>query len=231
MNYLAHGHLFIDRPYVLAGTAVPDWLRVSDRLVRVRSKSARPYVAHEDPIVADVAQGICRHHRDDDLFHNSPAFLELSWQLTVRLRERLGRDDGFRPSFVGHILVEILLDALLISDDPGLPRAYYAAMAALSPDSIMYAVNCMAPRSAVNLASLIPRFCRDQFLYDYLEDASLLGRLNMVMRRVGLPALPDATRELFGEARDAVRERRDRLLHPPLRTKDDPTESGNIVGK
>ena len=37
MNYFAHGHRFVDDPYFLAGTAVPDWLSVVDRKVRVRA--------------------------------------------------------------------------------------------------------------------------------------------------------------------------------------------------
>jgi hypothetical protein len=40
MNYFAHGRAYLDRPYFLAGTAVPDWLNVSDRGARVRRKQA-----------------------------------------------------------------------------------------------------------------------------------------------------------------------------------------------
>ena len=31
MNYFAHALPFLDRPYFVAGTAVPDWLTVADR--------------------------------------------------------------------------------------------------------------------------------------------------------------------------------------------------------
>ena len=40
MNYFAHGYAFLDDPYFLAGTAVPDWLSVIDRRMRARSKLA-----------------------------------------------------------------------------------------------------------------------------------------------------------------------------------------------
>jgi hypothetical protein len=62
------------------------------------------------------------------------------------------------------------------------------------------------------LRTLIPRFSAERFLYDYLDDGKLLTRLNHVMRRVGLPALPEALRELFPQARRAVQERRGELL-------------------
>jgi hypothetical protein len=59
---------------------------------------------------------------------------------------------------------------------------------------------------------LIARFLDERFLYDYLDDARLLVRLNHVMRRVGLPALPDQVAELLPEMRAVVRRRRDELL-------------------
>ncbi len=40
------------------------------------------------------------------------------------------------------------------------------------------------------LPDMIQLFCRERFLYDYLDDAKLLTRLNRVMRRVRLPELP-----------------------------------------
>ena len=38
MNYFAHGRSFIDHPYLLAGTAVPDWLNLVARRSRIRTK-------------------------------------------------------------------------------------------------------------------------------------------------------------------------------------------------
>jgi len=51
-------------------------------------------------------------------------------------------------------------------------------------------------------------------LYDYLDDAKLLTRLNQVMRRAGLPLLPAAIAELFPAMRQRVRERRVELQKP-----------------
>ncbi len=45
MNYLAHGWRYTDEPYVLAGTAAPDWLSVIDRKIRLRSRTAAEVVA------------------------------------------------------------------------------------------------------------------------------------------------------------------------------------------
>lgn len=217
MNYLAHGYRFLDDAYFLAGTAVPDWLSVVDRRVRARSRLAEPWVDASDPQVAAVARGIMQHHHDDQWFHQTLAFAELSLQFTVAIRDRLQEESrqpepGLRPSFLGHILVEILLDAALMHDQPSLLDDYYRAIDGLDAAAVVGAVNRMVTRPADALELLIPRFSRERFLYDYTEDGKLLRRLNQVMRRLDLAPLPDALAELFPDARRLVSERRSQLL-------------------
>ena len=212
MNYFAHGRLFVDEPYLLAGTAVPDWLNVSDRGVRVRSRHAEPFLEDGDRRLAALARGVMRHHADDRWFHQTRAFAELSIGLAVRLRELLPADEDFRPSFLGHILVELLLDAELIAEAPQRLEAYYAAIEGLDPECVAAGVNRMAPRRAERLAEWIPRFAAERFLWDYAEDDKLCFRLNQVMRRVKLAPLPPSFAEVLPEARSLVRLRRDELL-------------------
>jgi hypothetical protein len=52
-------------------------------------------------------------------------------------------------------------------------------------------------------------------LYDYLEDAKLLARLNRMMRRVQLQPLPDEFLTILPAARRAGERRRDELLTAP----------------
>jgi hypothetical protein len=214
MNYFAHGYAFIDDPWFLAGTAVPDWLNVSDRGVRVRPRQAAPWTADADPRVAALARGIARHHADDGWFHTTAVFAELSWRFTARLRELLDPDEGMRPSFLGHILVEILLDASLIAREPERLEQYYGAVTQVDPALVQLAVNRMAARPAERLARMIPLFARERFLSDYRDDVKLLFRLNQVMRRVRLPALPERLIEFLPEARREVDARRQELLYP-----------------
>lgn len=214
MNYFAHGRLFLDRPYFLAGTAVPDWLNVVDRKMRARSKGALPHCEADDPYLAEVARGVIQHHQDDDWFHRSPAFADLSWRFTVLIRDGIGADDGLRPSFLGHILVELLLDAELAARNPGLLPAYYDALAQIEPTKVETAVNAIATRTSDRLAWFIERFLEVRFLEDYAEDEKLTLRLNQVLGRVKLPALPSGFAPLLPIMRSAVAERYDELLSP-----------------
>ena len=214
MNYLAHGWRFAADPYFLAGTAAPDWLSVIDRRVRLRSKRAAEFTSDADPTLAAVARGIVQHHADDAWFHATPTFNELNLAFAVEIREVLPGDEGFRPSFLGHILVELLLDATLAEEEPRRLDDYYAALAALDPAKTERAISHLATQPTDRIALLIPRFAAERFLYDYLDDARLLMRLNHVMRRVGLPLLPPAIMELFSAMRKRVRQRKAELLTP-----------------
>lgn len=241
MNYFAHALPFLDRPYFMAGTGVPDWLTVVDRRVRLRSRHAEAFCDDADPCVADVAAGVLQHLRDDARFHASRAFAETSLELTARVRDALGSEKGdrhrlceapegpfrqtepvplsaaggdtsMRPAFLGHLLVELLLDAALVADNPDRLTEYYRVLDQLAPDRVEAAVNRMATRPTERLGVFISLFLRERVLWDYLEDDKLLVRLNQVMRRVELAALPDDFTTLLPAARKLVAERKDALL-------------------
>lgn len=215
MNYYAHGYRFVHDPCFLAGTAVPDWLSVVNRRVRARRRLAEPWTEDADPAVRAVARGIVQHHHDDAWFHVTRAFAELSLALTVGVREHLAGDSGFRPSFLGHILVEIFLDAALMAADPDRLIQYYAALESLDSERVSEIIQRMTTGPVPGLEGVIPRFCRERFLYDYLDDAKLLARLNRVMGRVKLPVLPESFVAFLPTARQLVTARCDDLMIEP----------------
>ena len=212
MNYLAHGYRHLDRPYFLAGTALPDWLGVVDRRCRVRTKHVAAWCDVEDVPLAEFARGVAQHHFDDGWFHETQAFFDLSSQFTAIFRAKLPGDEGMRPSFLGHILVELLLDDALADESQSLLDRYYRALDGVDPDIIERWVASMAPSPAVGLGRFIDLFRQVRFLYDYRDDAKLCYRLNQVMRRVGLPELPSSIGGVFPPARAAVAERLTDLL-------------------
>jgi hypothetical protein len=199
-------------PYEVAGAAVPDWLGLTRPRLRCRSRQAAPFADHEDGLLSSVARGVSRHHADDDWFHQTTAFMELAAELSRRVRHATADQDGVRPSFLGHILVELLLDATLITKDPSRVDDYYAALGMVNAERVASAVGKMIGDDAAALAPIIKRFVAMRFLYDYLQDEPLAFRLNQVMRRVGLPALPPRFACMLPEARRLVADRSGELL-------------------
>ena len=220
MNFLSHAIPYLARPdfgspLLAVSTGIPDWLTVVDRRIRARGKMAEQHVNSSDVQLSEVAQGILLHISDDRWFHGTRAFVETNMELAIQLRDQLPGDAGFRPSFVGHILIEMLLDGLWIRDDRRHAENYYSAIRQASPSTIQRCVNVITGKPTTKLAAVIDRFLEIEFLYDYLDYEKLLMRLNQVMNRVGLPALPDAIARWLPEAQDLVESRRRPLLTPP----------------
>lgn len=212
MNYFAHGRSHIAKPYFLVGTAVPDLIRVAAKKSRVREKHAREHRDARDPVVAEIAAGIEQHHQDDAWFHKTRAFAELSLEFTVVARDALPGDEGFRPSFLGHILVELLLDGVLIAENRTRLDEYYQAMEAVDADVVQQAVSQMATEPVERFSACLQGFRQVQFLYDYLDDGKLCYRVNQVMRRVRLPELPESFVDVISPMRADIERRHEELL-------------------
>jgi hypothetical protein len=214
MNYFAHALRFLDAadPYFVAGTGVPDWLTVADRQVRIRRRHLTPKLNDPDPQTAALAQGVLQHLDDDARFHEGRAFVEISLAISATARDVLSEPHGLRPAFLGHLLAEVLLDASLIDENPARLSDYYRVLESIDPERIQAEINRMTPRPTDRLAWMIRAFCRERILWDYLDDAKLLRRLNQVMRRVRLSELPEDFVALLPEARHLVARRKTELI-------------------
>lgn len=216
MNYFAHAFAFIDRPdadpWFLAGTALPDWLTAADPEVRVRWRHVAPLAADADARTAALARGMLQHWADDARFHRTRAFAEATLGVGAMVRSRLGEEDGLRRGFLAHLLVELCLDAALIAEAPGRLERLYELLESVDGQRVQHLVNRAVPRPATRLAALVGAFSRQRVLWDYLEDAKLLVRINQVLRRVGLEELPGGFVRSVPGARHLVEKHRAGLL-------------------
>jgi hypothetical protein len=198
---------------------MPDWIRVVDKRTRVRSKTVKNYLDRHiencTPESLAFCHGILQHHTDDDWFHNTETFLALNVQFARELRELMGDDASMRAGFVGHISIELLLDAILIDRSPGELADYYRVLESLDPQAIESTLASILGRPVPNVGKLIRRFSIERFMYDYLEDTRLLRRLNQIMTRVNLPCLPEAMIQWLPEARRTVFLHAEALLNAP----------------
>lgn len=212
MNYFAHALPHLDRPYFVAGTAVPDWLSVADRQVRLRPRQVEPWLDNQDHLQAEIAAGVRQHLHDDGWFHATRSFTEVTTRLTHLFRHRLGADDQYHCGFLGHVGMELLLDAVLMERYPEKFEQYYAILTSVDSAAIQAAVNRMARLPTQRLQMFIDLFRQHQFLRDYADDVRLLERLNQVLQRVKLSPLPSFAHELLAESRQIVRLHVDELL-------------------
>ena len=211
MNYLAHGYRYTDRPYVLAGTALPDWLRASDGRYRFRPGVLPPGREDGSPL-AELSRGIARHLRDDVLFHRAHAFEATVTTITARLRSRFPDRPYLRAHFLAHLLTELLLDATLVEQNPGILERYYDALERVELEAVEQIVVGAFGQSPPRFLDRVKRFRRERFIEDYQRDEGLLRRIEQVVARVGLPPLPEGLQDVLGPARAIVADRADGLL-------------------
>ena len=217
VNYLAHSLRFLDAPPRLAGVCLPDMLSAIDRKCRLRERHVQPLTGDADPFACEVAKGVLAHLADDHWFHGTEAFLVTSGKLTRHIRAALPDDESHRVGFLGHILTEILLDRWLIAQLPDLLETFHAGLATLDGDKLQAVVNRVATRPTERLAPMYPRMIAERFLDDYPFDDRLLRRLNGVMKRVGLPRLPDEFAPRLSELAAIVDPAATDLLPPDVR--------------
>jgi hypothetical protein len=220
VNYFSHAIDFLDAPAFVAGTCLPDWIRVVEKRQRISSKAAKKYLDEHTKNLPFAEQQLCRgilqHHFDDHWFHQTSTFHQLNYQFSQELQRLLGADSSMRPNFVGHIAIELLLDALLIEQAPEKLRRFYRLVESLDRDWVQSTVEKILNKPVAKLSRWIRRFAVERFLYDYLDNRRLLIRLNQIMKRVNLPPLPPTTVLWLADARIEVLRNQRQLLARPM---------------
>lgn len=218
MNFLAHGHRWLDRPARLAGTALPDWLLLMAPASRLRGRPVPLHPTDDRSMEAEVLRGVRIHHAEDAWFHQQPAFVDLVREGALGLRTLHPRGETsrrFKPRFLAHVLVEMLLDGWLLARHPGLDADYRAALARVDPQAVEALVARHAPTPAPGLAEGIERFRTQAYLPGYDDDERMVERLARVSARIGLDLLPGGTASAVRVLRRSVHARAHELLPPP----------------
>jgi len=204
MNCFTHALPHIDDAYMAVGCCLPDWLSACDRKCRLREKNAVKFVDDSDPIVSTIAKGVVQHHQDDDWFHQTPIFNKLILEFAVELRELFGNERTMRPSLVGHIVVELFLDAYLNEKHPGEMERFYQQVATVDSERVQDAINLFATKPTDKLVAEIKRFVDVRYLFDYATDEGVIYRINKVFKRIKLEPLGDQMLDWMPQARDRV---------------------------
>ena len=212
MNCFAHSIPFFDQPYFAVGTCIPDWLTACDRKCRARKNKAAAWVGDADPILAAVAAGVVQHHEDDYWFHGSAIFTRINMELAIEYREQFGNTQSMRASLIGHIVIEMFLDAFLEARFPGSMEQMYDWIAELDADKVQDCINRFASKPTTKLAGEIDRFQSERYLFDYLQDTGIRYRMNKVLGRLKLELMPEESVAWLGEKRKQVYRHAEKLL-------------------
>ncbi|MEW4489078.1 hypothetical protein AB1L42_13435 [Thalassoglobus sp. JC818] len=217
MNYFTHAVPFLGSDLYVVGTCIPDMLAVVDRRARLRLKAVDRRIEDVDQSVEgdseqELLNGIRQHLLDDRWFHGTEGFYSVTAQLGEGFRSVLPDGDSWRCGFLGHLVMELLLDDVLIQLDRSRLEEFYQSFHRVDHAYVQTVVSNVATREVPDLARFLGLFLNERFLDDYAKDERLHFRLNQVMKRVKLEPLPAAVLPVLEFGRSVVRENVDALL-------------------
>lgn len=193
MNFL--GHFYLDEslgsPWFMAGAASPDLMSVYGGHHRLRPGMLKriswtPKGA-EKPFIA----GIHRHFDTDAWFHQSPIFHDQVHALAAMIRKDFPGLNLRHPSFIGHILFELVLDKVLLEDIPGLCDRFYAAWHTIDSDRIQEISRRITGYPMEGYDSYVRQFRERAYLYRYADTSHIEMVLHRILHRVHLEDSPD----------------------------------------
>ncbi|RZK48327.1 MAG: hypothetical protein EOO99_10590 [Pedobacter sp.] len=193
MNFLSHFYFEQQspQPYQACGMLLPDLVKNAKY-----SGNLRP---HKHPELFDRKEslkalliGWKRHLKVDLIFHQAPFFVLHSAQLKEALKPLLV-DTPIRPSFLGHIGLELLLDHLLVRDNKIHIPAFYEALDEVEKPILNEFLVLSGLTDTDAFFSFLDQFKSSRYLFSYQK----LENISYALRRICLRLWPSD----FPEAR------------------------------
>jgi len=189
VNFLAH-YVLATRfltpadplpPYVV-GSALPDLLPLAADRVRLR-----PVLVERQPAPtaeeAALRVGVLVHLATDAAFHKTQAFAGAQAEAGRLLDQAAFGGIRVRRFFLGHVLVELALDAFLLRGDPTIADGFYVAFAAADRACVTRWMEAAVGQPLPDLPAVLMRFARSRYLYQYADDEGVATGLSRLCAR------------------------------------------------
>lgn len=190
MNLVAHFYLDRDRvnSYFIVGAATPDLLSIYNSSLRIKSRHLKKMDDDQSGrITPTFLAGLQRHFFADGVFHTSPLFQQQTKRISNMLVSYFPELDIQRKFFVGHILLELMMDKVLIDQNPGILESYYGHFESLQPFKELRKASELALGNELpNYEAYMNKFIRRRYLYDYANFNHLAWILRRILRRVSI---------------------------------------------
>ena len=202
MNYLSH--YFFDRDednkYFNIGLILPDLARSHIAKLRINPYKNITFTTKE---IASMNDGCNKHFASDRKFHNWMTFVELTNKATDMIRES-GDKDINRDYFITHIMVEILLDKILLDQNPTLADDFYAMIDNVEMDWILKFMRYAGLQDDELWKGQHKRFMKAAFLKSYTSVENVVAAVEGVCANLGMIELNDDQRNLLIEICEAI---------------------------
>ena len=202
MNYLSHYYFDRDEDnkYFNIGLILPDLARSHIAKLRINPYKNITFTTKE---IASMNDGCNKHFASDRKFHNWMTFVDLTNKATDMIRES-GDKDINRDYFITHIMVEILLDKILLDQNPTLADDFYAMIDSVEMDWILKFMRYAGLQDDELWKGQHKRFMKAAFLKSYTNVENVVAAVEGVCANLGMIELNDDQRNLLIEICEAI---------------------------
>lgn len=197
MNYLSHYYFDRDEDnkYYNIGLVLPDLARHHISKLRINPYKNIEFTTEE---IGSINRGCNRHFESDRKFHNWAVFVNLSQQAIDLIRES-GEKDLDRDYFISHILIEMMLDKILLDQNPGLADEFYEMIKKVEMDWILKYLRYSGLQDDELFKGQHRRFMKAAFLKNYTSIENVVEMVGQVAVRTGLEPFTEEQKELLVE--------------------------------
>lgn len=184
MNFLSHYYLgrHKEDPHFTLGLVLPDLARNNDKALRFRDGVLE--AASTSNAMKHLHEGVQFHHLTDHLFHNSPYFEEKSQELKAILLKYPFQSLKKHYHFLAHIALELMLDRMLLKEDPQLCDQFYISLENVKDNAIVdYFGHTGYADKAAAFIDFLYLFNKNKYIQHYVKTESMAFALGRIYHR------------------------------------------------
>ena len=184
MNFLSH--FYFDRyttdPDIVIGVVLPDLVKNAKKEWRLRPEKQESTLL-ENTNLSSILTGWKRHIEVDKYFHSSDFFCHHTHEIKNRISPILVNSPA-RPSFVAHIALELMLDALLLTTSKIEAEHFYARIAEASRPALSYFLELNNVEDTGTFFNFLDEFIDASYLNSYREAENIMYALSRICMRL-----------------------------------------------
>lgn len=142
-----------------------------------------PSMQADAPELKTLLKGWHLHMETDRLFHNSAFFQQHTEAIRQHLNPVLSRTP-FRPFFIAHVSLELLLDHLLIREEQVDTTIFYKELEQCQPELLESFFQMAGIQSPESFYPFYRNFCEIKYVKDYAKLNTLAYAINQIGKRV-----------------------------------------------
>lgn len=202
VNFLAH--FYFDRtddPHYNLGLLFPDLLRNFIRRAKIPYAALRPGTLPNE--IQMLIAGCLKHIESDKRFHNWRGFAYWNEWLLDRIRSNPTAVVE-KDWFVAHIFSELLMDKVLLNQQPSLANEMYLSYEAVNMDAVQQFIRIQGIEKDHLFKKGFDHFMRSQYLNHYARNEGVIFALGKISAKMGLPEPSSEEEEFFHQLADEL---------------------------